>query len=141
MPKLTEGLIARRGGPANAVSLKRELTLLLKKGRDPANRPNGRLVGLLKKARAAQAVLDDRSIWGVTEMAARIGCHPKRFTRLVRLNYLAPDIIASIHDGSQPSCVNCRRLMAVDLPMDWSLQRCLLGFPSQPDFLKAAPGW
>lgn len=128
--------------PANAVSMKRELTLLLKRTRaDPANKPNRRLVGLLQKARAAQQVLDDRSIWHVNEMAAKIGCHPKRFTRLVRLNYLAPDIIASIRDGTQPPDLDCRRLMASDLPMDWSLQRRLLGFPDQPDFLRAAPGW
>jgi DNA invertase Pin-like site-specific DNA recombinase len=128
--------------PANAVSMKRELTLLLK--RRPAangNAPNRRLVGLLEKARSAQALLDDRSVCGVNDMAARIGCHPKRFTRLVRLNYLAPDITASIRDGAQPPDLDCTKLMAADLPMDWGLQRRLLGFPDQPDFLKAAPGW
>jgi hypothetical protein len=60
---------------------------------------------------------------------------------VVRLNYLAPDIIASILDGTQPSDLDCRKLMAFDLPMDWTLQRRLLGFPDQPDFLRAAPGW
>ena len=128
--------------PANTICLKRELTLLLKRSTgDAGNRPNRRLVGLLDKARSAQAVLDERSFWHINQMAAKIGCHPKRFTRLVRLNYLAPDIIASIRDGTQPTPLDCRTLMAADLPMDWSLQRRLLGFPDQPDFLKAAPGW
>lgn len=128
--------------PASTISMKRELTLLMKRNMaDPAVKPNRSLVALLQKARAAQAVLDERLVWNVNEMAAKIRCHPKRFTRLVRLNYLAPDIIASIRDGTQPSGLNCRTLMASDLPMDWHLQRRMLSFPDQPDFLKAAPGW
>lgn len=128
--------------PASTISMKRELSLLLKRNmKDPTVMPNRRLVGLLQKARAAQAVLDERLIWNVNDMAARIRCHPKRFTRLVRLNYLAPDIIASIRDGTQPPGLNCRTLMATDLPMDWHLQRRMLSFADQPDFLKAAPGW
>ena len=128
--------------PAAAVSMKRELTSLLKRRNvNIASKPNARMIGLLKKARAAQEVLDERTVYGVVEMAAKIGCHPKRFTRLVRLNYLAPDIAASIRDGTQPPALNCRTLMATELPMDWTLQRRLLHFPDQPDFLKAAPGW
>ncbi len=128
--------------PASTLCMKRELTLLMKRRTEgPSAKPNTRLVGLLQKARSAQVVLDERSLWNVNEMAARIHCHPKRFTRLVRLNYLAPDIIASIRDGTQPSELNCQTLMAADLPMDWTLQRRMLGFADQPDFLKAAPGW
>jgi DNA invertase Pin-like site-specific DNA recombinase len=128
--------------PANAVSMKRELTLLLKRrNANVDSKPNRRLVGLLNKARAAQSVLDERTVYGVIEMAGKIGCHPKRFTRLVRLNYLAPDVAAAIREGTQPAELDCRRLMGTDLPMDRSLQRRLLGFPDQPDFLKAAPGW
>ena len=128
--------------PASTLSMKRELTLLMKRRmKDSSVKPNGRLVGLLQKARSAQVILDERSLWNVNEMAAKIHCHPKRFTRLVRLNYLAPDIIASIRDGTQPAALDCRTLMATDLPMDWTLQRRMLGFADQPDFLKAAPGW
>lgn len=128
--------------PASTLSMKRELTLLLKRQvTDSSAKPNARLVALLDKARAAQAVLDERAVWHVNEMAARIHCHPKRFTRLVRLNYLAPDIIASIRDGTQPAELDCRGLMASELPMDWAIQRRMLGFADQPDFLKAAPGW
>lgn len=128
--------------PATTLCLKRELTLLMKKRSGSSSaKPNARLVGLLQKSRSAQLVLDERQVCDVNEMARRIGCHPKRFTRLVRLNYLAPDIIASIRDGTQPCGINCKTLMNADLPMDWSLQRRMLGFPEQPDFLKAAPGW
>lgn len=128
--------------PANTICTTRELTLLLKRRAiDHSNKPNSRLVRLLRKARAAQAVLDDRSVWNVAELARKLGIGPKNFTRLVRLNYLAPDIIAAVLDGTQPDELTCQSLMAVDLPMDWSLQRRLLGFPDQPDFLRNAPGW
>lgn len=127
--------------PANTICMKRELTLLLKRTAGTTAKPNRALTGLLKRARLAQAALDDREVYHPNELAARIHCHPKRFTHLVRLNYLAPDIIASILDGTQPSALNAKTIMAADLPMDWALQRRLLGFPDQPDFLKAAPGW
>jgi site-specific DNA recombinase len=96
---------------------------------------------MLDKARRAQAALDDRTAYTVTHLAAKVHCHPKRFTQLARLNYLAPDIVAAIRDGSQPAALTCRTLYSVQLPMDWALQRRLLGFPDQPDFMKAAPSW
>lgn len=102
---------------------------------------NKHLVALLNKARSAQAALDDRSVSTLLELAARVHCHPKKFTRLAWLNYLAPDIVASIRDGTQPPELTCRTLMAAKIPMDWALQRRLLGFPDQPDFFRAAPGW
>ena len=53
-------------------------------------------------------------------------------TTLVRLTYLAPDIVRAIVDGGQPSELSMTRLMAAtqDLPHDWSEQRRHLGFPS-----------
>lgn len=128
--------------PASAVSMKRELTLLLKRrAGQGVHSPNRHLVAMLNKARVAQAALDDRNAYTVTDLAAKVHCHPKRFTQLARLNYLAPDIVAAIRDGSQPAGLTCRTLYSVELPMDWALQRRLLGFPDQPDFMKAAPGW
>jgi DNA invertase Pin-like site-specific DNA recombinase len=128
--------------PASAVSMKRELTLLLKRRTTQSLQgPNRHLVAMLDKARVAQAALDDRSIYTVTDLATKVHCHPKRFTQLARLNYLAPDIVAAIRDGSQPASLTCRTLYSVPLPMDWTLQRRLLGFPDQPDFMKTAPGW
>jgi len=127
---------------ASTICMKRELTLLLKRREcETPAKANPRLVSLLRKARAAQAILDERSIWNLRDLAAKVGCHPKRFTQLARLNYLAPDIVASILDGTQPLGLTCEKLRSPNLPMDWSLQRRLLGFPDQPDFLKAAVGW
>jgi hypothetical protein len=49
--------------------------------------------------------------------------------RLLKLSWLAPDVIASISEGRQPPTLSGRRLLrAPDMPLDWSGQRSLLGF-------------
>ena len=49
--------------------------------------------------------------------------------RLMRLNYLAPDIVVAILNGRQPAALTATRLMAdTRLPLSWSEQRNALGF-------------
>ena len=49
--------------------------------------------------------------------------------RLIRLNHLAPDIVAAIPDGKQPADLTANKLMADPrLPLDWRAQRAVLGF-------------
>jgi site-specific DNA recombinase len=51
------------------------------------------------------------------------------FTRLIRLTFLAPDIIRAILDGRHPPELSARRLLAdTRFPLDWDEQRNLLGF-------------
>lgn len=51
--------------------------------------------------------------------------------QLVRISFLAPDIIAAIMAGNQPPALTGRTLIrCVDLPFDWNEQRRLLGFRS-----------
>lgn len=50
-------------------------------------------------------------------------------TRLVRLAFLAPDIVAAILAGKQPSGLTANKLMADSrLPLEWQDQRAALGF-------------
>ena len=50
-------------------------------------------------------------------------------TRLVRLTFLAPDIVAAILAGKQPADLTANKLMAdTRLPLDWRDQRTALGF-------------
>jgi site-specific DNA recombinase len=50
-------------------------------------------------------------------------------TRLVRLAFLAPDIVAAILAGKQPSGLTANKLMAdTRLPLEWQDQRAALGF-------------
>ena len=54
------------------------------------------------------------------------------FMKTLQLNYLAPDIIASIRNGTQPPELTARQLIDATLPLDWALQRKMFGFPQQP---------
>jgi site-specific DNA recombinase len=50
-------------------------------------------------------------------------------TRLVRLTFLAPDIVAAILAGKQPAGLTANKLMAdTRVPLDWRDQRAALGF-------------
>ena len=50
-------------------------------------------------------------------------------TRLVRLAFLAPDLVAAILAGKQPPGLTANKLMAdTRLPLEWQAQRAALGF-------------
>jgi site-specific DNA recombinase len=95
--------------------------------------PNDRLIRLLKEARSAQELLFGERDKSVHEIARLAGRRVGSFSRLVRLNYLAPDIVAGITDGTQPTTLTRRQLTECDLPIDWELQRRLLGFPARQE--------
>jgi hypothetical protein len=49
--------------------------------------------------------------------------------QLLRISWLAPDIVAAIVDGRQPPTLTGRRLLrATDIPLDWAEQRKFFGF-------------
>jgi hypothetical protein len=54
---------------------------------------------------------------------------PSYATRLLRLTFLAPDIVAAILAGNQPADLTANKLMVdTRLPLDWRVQRTALGF-------------
>jgi hypothetical protein len=55
---------------------------------------------------------------------------PGYVSRLLRLPSLAPDIVTAIVSGKNPPQLTAKKLMrlALDLPVDWTEQRKLLGF-------------
>lgn len=87
---------------------------------DPIRR-DGQLVTLLLKAQHARRHLidgGDPSDYSV-----------KHLSRMARLAFLAPDIIAAILDGGQPAQLTARQLLrASEIPLAWSDQRRLFGF-------------
>jgi len=65
----------------------------------------------------------------VEEVAREEDLVPSYVTRLLRLTFLAPDIVSSIGAGRQPPELTANKLMAdTRLPPDWSEQRTRLGF-------------
>jgi site-specific DNA recombinase len=108
----------------------REIKLLIE-GTDPfaTAKPDARLIKLLIRARRFNATLVDSDGLPFAALAKREGVSPSYFTRLVRLSYLAPDIIQAILDGRQPRDLTADKLLAHSrLPLTWHQQRRVLGF-------------
>jgi site-specific DNA recombinase len=93
--------------------------------------PNPALVRLVQTARRAQAAVDAERDPNIKLLARRFRCRQQRFCRLLRLNYLAPDIVSAILAGAQPEGLTSERLVQGVLPLDWDLQRRILGFPAR----------
>jgi len=128
--------------PAATVRLKRSLWLPIRQRTpDHSATPNYRLLRLLRDARAARDLVETQRVEPLMSLARKMNCKKTRFARLVRMNYLAPDIVTSILDGTQPRDLTVRKLMQHDIPMDWTLQRKMFGFAEQPDYLKANIGY
>jgi site-specific DNA recombinase len=57
-------------------------------------------------------------------MAKATGASSSYFTRVLRLSFLAPDIIKAILDGHQPADLTARKLMSdTRVPFSWDEQR------------------
>jgi DNA invertase Pin-like site-specific DNA recombinase len=105
--------------------------LMLIDGTDPfaTAKPNARLIRLLIRSRRLNAMLVGSDGVPFTALAKREGVSPSYFTRLVRLSYLAPDIIQAILDGHQPRDLTPEKLLEHSrLPLAWRDQRTALGF-------------
>jgi site-specific DNA recombinase len=119
--------------PTSAIRYGRQLLMPVEpRPSDRLTNPSAGLRSLIAQARKLQALVDERRDSAIDELAALAKLPPWRFARVLRLNYLAPDIICSILDGTQPSTLTRQKLVKAHLPMDWALQRTLLGFPTRP---------
>ena len=96
---------------------------------DIISMPDKQLNILLSRARAAQRLFEARRDLDLPHLAQKFGRSPGYFSRLLRLNYLAPDIVAAILDGTQPPALDRKKLASAYIPLDWSVQRRMLGFP------------
>src|SRR6476620_7034944 len=95
-------------------------------GSEPAN-VDPVLVRLLLRADVMRARLLREPSLPLKEFAAEEGSSRSYVTRLLRLAFLAPDIVTSILNGRHPPQLTANRLMDdTRLPLDWSTQRELL---------------
>jgi hypothetical protein len=91
------------------------------------------MIRLLAKARAIQGAIHQERHLSLEEIALRFERSASRLARMLRLNYLAPDIQTAILDGRHPSGLTSRRLLYGSIPMDWHEQRKVLGFPARSE--------
>lgn len=89
-----------------------------------------KLVDLVQRARKAQRLVEEHREWSIADLAHNQNCRATFFARLIRLNYLAPDIVTAILDGTQPATLTRDIILNSNIPTDWAIQRQLFGFPS-----------
>ena len=91
---------------------------------------NAGLVELIKEAFTIRIQLLSGSDASVEAMSGRLGMNKCRLTSLIRLSYLAPDIVRALLEGRQPIELTPTQLLRLSkgLPHDWSEQRHVLGF-------------
>ena len=94
---------------------------------------NESLVELIKGAFAIRNQLLSGSDDSIEAMSGRLGVSKCRLTSLMRLSYLAPDIVCTLLEGRQPIDLTPTRLLRLskDLPHDWSEQRRFSASPSK----------
>jgi len=91
---------------------------------DPSPDPDPALIRLLAQASAA------REVATTGKPDPMVSNYSKRYlSQLLRLNWLAPDIVTAIVEGRQPPSLTGRRLLrAADVPSLWEEQRRYFGF-------------
>jgi site-specific DNA recombinase len=85
---------------------------------------------LLKAVARAHRWFDEISTGGansLAEIAAREGLAVRYVGRVIRLAFLAPDIVESIVQGRQPAGLTAEALTRhIELPLDWRSQKAAL---------------
>ena len=79
------------------------------------------LMAAVARAHRWEELLESGHYGSWVEIAAAQGVDPSYVARILRLTLLAPDIIASILDGTEPDGLSLGKLY--HLPMDWDEQR------------------
>jgi len=110
---------------AKLVSRGSELKLAISPDQGLAERePDPVLVRLIAQAFAARDYLVHGNSQPMVEHYSRRYLH-----QLVRLSYLAPDIISAIINGTQPPDLTGRKITRQNnIPLDWASQRSMFGF-------------
>lgn len=97
----------------------------------PTSRPDPTLLKLFRRAYDWRRQLETGPSRTVAELAAANSVNASYFTRVLRVAYLAPDIVEAILAGDQPPELTANKLIRLkNLPIDWPGQRQFLGFPA-----------
>ncbi|MDX3899163.1 MAG: recombinase family protein [Sphingobium sp.] len=115
--------------PATLISRSGEKRLSIPDEAQYHTRPDAALVKLIVRAFQARQLVEAADAHSLAVAADKAGVSSAYLGVLLRLSYLAPDIVAAIIDGRQPPTLNRQRLARVaNLPLDWRGQREVLGF-------------
>ena len=103
-------------------------------GADENGAPDPSLVRLLMRAHALSRRLAATPGSTLADVGSQEGMGAPYAARLMRLNYLAPDIVVAILNGRQPAGLTASQLISDSrLPLEWSAQRAALGISLKRD--------
>ncbi len=104
-----------------------EVKLLVPGTQAPTVIYDPRLVSLIAEAHSIRRMVMEQS-GSLSQIAKRLGMCRGRLADMIRLSWLAPEIVMSILDGTQPESLTRARLNGARLSADWNGQRRQLGF-------------
>jgi DNA invertase Pin-like site-specific DNA recombinase len=123
---------------SNAVTIIRDIPMRLKRrgmemrliiGGAGPSRVDQTLLKTIVRAHKWFNDLASGRVHNMAEIASQEGVDNSYVSRVMNLAFLAPDIIDSIIAGRQPTDLSVEKLTKrIDLPLDWTQQRQLLGF-------------
>ena len=104
-----------------------ELSLVIEGETPAAKRPDPSLLKAIARGHRWFHELASGRTASIREIARREGVYDSYVRRLIPLALLAPDIVQSICDGSQPATLTAEALKhAAPLPLEWTKQRQIL---------------
>ena len=114
------------------VQLKRcgyAMCLIVSDGNKPQVVRDQHLIAHIAKAHQWLALLTTGKVTSIKEIATTENVDPSHVTRMLHRTFLAPDIVRTVLNGTQPAHFNLKYLKQFRaLPIDWNEQRKLLGF-------------
>jgi site-specific DNA recombinase len=115
--------------PARLQRTGMEMRLLIEgAGGGPRSEPDRSLLRLLARAQRFHTMMHQAQGRTMKDLAEEAGVNPSYFTRVLRLSFLAPDIVKTIMHGRQPPHLTAKQLVArSDLKPSWSEQPTHLG--------------
>lgn len=103
-----------------------DIKLLLPATEVPSADHDPRLARLIAEAHAIRCMVLEQP-GSLSTIAKQQGMCRTRLADMMRLSWLAPNIVMAVLDGTQPKSLNRARLNRIRLSPDWDEQRCQLG--------------
>lgn len=102
--------------------------LVLRTDDGVAAEPDRTLLKLLREAHEAKVAMMQSPNISISQYAIHKRMCRHRLAKLIRLSWLAPDIVTKIVEGKHPATLTAKSLLQANLPIDWHAQKHLLGF-------------
>ncbi|MEL7739568.1 recombinase family protein, partial [Citromicrobium bathyomarinum] len=89
--------------------------------------PDPKLIDLIIEAMKVRDLVFSNPELSINQLARNQGRCRKQLGRLFRTSWLSPRIVETILAGQQPPSLTRKRLLEIDLPVEWETQEAVLG--------------